>query len=172
MTQTDLEEWLTSSQGIPLSAFLVAGSTGDQDDRHLWPEMLGLSKLSGPAGCGEMLLAITMGLDTVLLTSKAQATPAGAMLYRLSPQMPRTGERCWVLAHAASGRSQEHGHGGQRMLSSEVKMCRRQQRGLQGQRQQPSGVGAEQRDPRDTRWWEPEPAIRRVSHGVPGRVPT
>lgn len=42
--------------------------------------------------------------------------------------------------------------------------------GLQGQRQQPSGVGAEQRDPRDTRWWEPEPAIRRVSHGIPGRV--
>lgn len=42
--------------------------------------------------------------------------------------------------------------------------------GLQGQRQQPSGVGAEQRDPCDTRWWLPEPAIRRVSHGIPGRV--
>jgi len=41
---------------------------------------------------------------------------------------------------------------------------------LQGQRQQPSGVGAEQRDPCDPRWWLPEPAVGRVANGIPRRV--
>ena len=55
---------------------------------------LGLSKLSGPAGSLErMLLATSLWASTrCYLTWKAQATPAGATLYRLSPQMPDTAE--------------------------------------------------------------------------------
>jgi len=55
---------------------------------------LGLSKLSGPAGSLERtLLATSLWASTrCYLTWKAQATPAGATLYRLSPQMPRTDE--------------------------------------------------------------------------------
>lgn len=54
----------------------------------------GLSKLSGPAGSLErMLLATSLWASTrCYLTWKAHATPAGATLYRLSPQMPRTDE--------------------------------------------------------------------------------
>ena len=53
---------------------------------------LGLSKLCGPAGSLErMLLATSLWASTrCYLTWKAQATPAGATLYRLSPQMPDT----------------------------------------------------------------------------------
>ena len=55
---------------------------------------LGLSKLSGPAGLLEKtLLATSLWASTrCYLTWKAQATPAGATLYRLSPQTPRTDE--------------------------------------------------------------------------------
>tara|TARA_R100001591_G_scaffold25392_1_gene35431 strand:- start:353 stop:976 length:624 start_codon:yes stop_codon:yes gene_type:complete len=55
---------------------------------------LGLSKLSGPAGLLEkMLLGTSLWASTrCYLTWKPQATPAGATLYRLLPQMPRTDE--------------------------------------------------------------------------------
>lgn len=96
MTQIDLEEWLTSSQGdIPASPSRLPGSDEaikmtDTSGR----KCLGLSKLCGPAGSLErMLLATSLWASTrCYLTWKAQATPAGATLYRLSPQMPRTDE--------------------------------------------------------------------------------
>tara|TARA_Y100000114_G_scaffold2728_1_gene2236 strand:+ start:1265 stop:1870 length:606 start_codon:yes stop_codon:yes gene_type:complete len=55
---------------------------------------LGLSKLSGPAGCVErMLLATSLWASTrCYLTFKAQVTKQGHMYYRLLPQMPRTDE--------------------------------------------------------------------------------
>ena len=55
---------------------------------------LELSKLSGPAGSLErMLLATSLWASTrCYLTWRAVASPAGATLYRLSPQMPRTDE--------------------------------------------------------------------------------
>ncbi len=94
MTQIDLEEWLTSSQGdIPASPSRQPGSAEAikmTDTSGL--KCLELSKLSGPAGSLErMLLATSLWASTrCYLTWKPQATPAGATLYRLSPQMPRT----------------------------------------------------------------------------------
>ena len=96
MTQIDLEEWLTSSQeDIPASPSRLPGSDEaikmtDTSGRRC----LELSKLSGPAGSLEkMLLATSLWASTrCYLTWKAQATPAGATLFRLSPQTPRTDE--------------------------------------------------------------------------------
>ena len=96
MTQIDLEDWLTSSQGdTPASPSRQPGSAEaikmtDTSGR----KCLGLSKLSGPAGSLEKtLLATSLWASTrCYLTWKAQATPAGATFYRLSPQMPRTDE--------------------------------------------------------------------------------
>lgn len=55
---------------------------------------LELSKLSGPAGSLERtLLATSLWASTrCYLTWRAVASPAGATLYRLSPQMPHTDE--------------------------------------------------------------------------------
>lgn len=94
MTQIDLEEWLTSSQGdTPASPSRLPGSDEAIKMTDIsGQKCLGLSKLSGPAGSLEkMLLATSLWASTrCYLTWKAQATPAGATLYRLSPQMPDT----------------------------------------------------------------------------------
>ena len=94
MTQIDLEEWLTSSQGdTPASPSRLPGSDVAVKMTDIsGQKCLGLSKLSGPAGSLEkMLLATSLWASTrCYLTWKAQATPAGATLFRLSPQMPDT----------------------------------------------------------------------------------
>lgn len=94
MTQSDLEDQLTLfAADILASPLALPGSDEaikmtDTSGR----KCLRLSKLSGPAGSLEKtLLATSLWASTrCYLTWKAQATPAGATLYRLSPQMPRT----------------------------------------------------------------------------------
>tara|TARA_A100001515_G_scaffold48714_2_gene38513 strand:- start:3132 stop:3893 length:762 start_codon:yes stop_codon:yes gene_type:complete len=111
MTQIDLEDWLTSSQGdTPASLSRQPGSAEaikmtDISGR----KCLGLSKLCGPAGSLEkMLLATSLWASTrCYLTWKAQATPAGATLYRLSPQMPRTDETAAGLLHTPTAQANQ-----------------------------------------------------------------
>lgn len=94
MTQIDLEEWLTSSQGdTPASPSRLPGSdeaikTTDTSGQ----KCLELSKLSGPLGSLEKtLLATSLWASTrCYLTWKAKDTKQGALLFRLLPQMPRT----------------------------------------------------------------------------------
>jgi len=94
MTQIDLEDWLISSQeDIPASRFHKPGSASaikmtDISGR----KCLGLSKQCGPGGLLEKMLLDTSlwASTTCYLIWKPQATPAGALLFRLAPQMPRT----------------------------------------------------------------------------------
>jgi len=96
MTQIDLEEWLTSSQGdTPASPSRQPGSAeAIKMTDTSGQKCLELSKLCGPAGSLErMLLATSLWASTrCYLTWKAKDTKQGALLYRLSPQMPRTDE--------------------------------------------------------------------------------
>ena len=96
MTQIDLEEWLTSSQGdtpashsVTLESEEAIKMTDTSGQRCLQ-----LSKRSDPIGSLEkMLLATSLWASTrCYLTWKPQATPAGALLFRLSPQTPDIGE--------------------------------------------------------------------------------
>ena len=94
MTQIDLEDWLISSAGaIPASRCHKPESASaikmtDISGR----KCLGLSKQCGRAGLLEkMLLGTSLWASTTCyLIWKPQATPAGALLFRLSPSMPRT----------------------------------------------------------------------------------
>lgn len=96
MTQIDLEDQLTLfAADILASPLALPGS----DEAIKMTDIsgrkcLGLSKLSGPAGSLEKTLLATSlwASTTCYLTWKAQATPAGVTLFRLSPQMPRTDE--------------------------------------------------------------------------------
>jgi len=202
--------------GYPCQPFSLAGvRRGDQDDRHLWPEMLRVIKAVRPRWIiGENVAGhITMGLDTVLSDLQGARYQARAyVLPAVAADAPHRRDRCWIVGYSDSScesdvtlneemrtaGARDVGHakndrrdrratqtGRERATdfteqprfsvwgksgrpSSDVADTNSQR--LQRQRQQPSRVGAEQCDPRDTRWWEPEPAICRVSHGVPNRV--
>jgi len=96
MTQSGSEDQLTLfAEDILASPLALPGSEEaikmtDISGRRC----LGLSKLSGPAGCVEKMLLVTSlwASTRCYLTWKPQATPAGALLFRLSPQMPSTDE--------------------------------------------------------------------------------
>ena len=92
--------------GYPCQPFSLAGvRRGDQDDRHLWPEMLRVIEAVRPRWViGENVAGhITMGLDTVLsdlegagYTSRCYVIPA------VAADAPHRRDRCWVVAHADS----------------------------------------------------------------------
>jgi len=62
-----------------------------------------------------------------------------------------------------SGLRSETGTSGQNVADSDSNR-------LEGQRQESSGIGEEQHNIGDTRWWKPEPAVGRVANGIPRRV--
>lgn len=177
--------------GYPCQPFSLAGvRRGDQDDRHLWPEMLRVIEAVRPRWViGENVAGhITMGLDTVLsdlegagYASRCYVIPA------VAADASHRRDRCWIVAYSSGGEWQsgaekqsalrevfedrrEHDHACGSGAAHTKAMDDTNSQRLQGQRQQPSRVGAEQRNPCHTRWWQPEPAIRRVSDGIPGRV--
>ena len=81
------------SCGYPCQPFSQAGvRRGEEDDRHIWPEILPLLKQKGRVG-----LFAKMWLDTSVwastkcyLTWKVKATPSNHLLFQLAPSMPRT----------------------------------------------------------------------------------
>ena len=181
--------------GYPCQPFSLAGvRRGNQDDRHLWPEMLRVIEAVRPRWvCGENVAGhITMGLDTVL--SDLQGAGYQARTYVLpavAADAPHRRDRCWIVGKNVGDTQNDGRHRGATQTGRERATDFTEQprfsvwgksgrpssyvadtnsQRLQRQRQQPSRVGAEQCDPRDTRWWEPEPAICRVSHGVPNRL--
>jgi hypothetical protein len=111
MTQIDLEEWLTSLSGdTPASPSRLPGSDEaikmtDTSGR----KCLELSKLSGPLGFVEkMLLDTSLWASTrCYLTWKPKDTKQGALLFRLSPQTPRTDETDAGLLHTPTAKANQ-----------------------------------------------------------------
>lgn len=92
--------------GYPCQPFSTAGKRrGDQDDRHLWPEMLRVIEAVRPRWIiGENVAGhITMGLDTVLsdlegagYSSRCYVLPA------VAADAPHRRDRCWVVGYSDS----------------------------------------------------------------------
>lgn len=90
--------------GYPCQPFSLAGvRRGDQDDRHLWPEMLRIIEAVRPRWViGENVAGhITMGLDNVLsdlegagYASRCYVIPA------VAADAPHRRDRCWVVANS------------------------------------------------------------------------
>ena len=163
--------------GYPCQPFSQAGvRRGEEDDRHIWPEIFTIVQAKWPTWCVFENVSghISLGLDQVLsdLESKGYAVqpfvvPACAV------DAPHRRDRVWIIAAHTDSDSKSNGtvnaeSGFWELGASNVGHADSQR--LQGQRQQPSGVGAEQRDPCDLRWWLPEPAVGRVANGIPRRV--
>jgi len=181
--------------GYPCQPFSLAGvRRGDQDDRHLWPEMLRVIEAVRPRWViGENVAGhISMGLDEVLsdleaagYTSRCYVIPAVAADAR------HRRDRCWVV-----GADTRHKGVHERWQSANVdENCQQPGRverdgvprwqiakgkdladasgeGLQGDvgQGQARAQGQSQGYPAQCRWWEPEPAVGRVVNGVPSRV--
>jgi len=90
--------------GYPCQPFSLAGvRRGDQDDRHLWPEMLRVIQAVRPRWViGENVAGhISMGLDTVL--SDLEAAGYASRCYvipAVAADAPHRRDRVWVVAHS------------------------------------------------------------------------
>ncbi len=136
--------------GYPCQPFSVAGSQkGEQDPRHVWPEMFRLIQELRPVFViGENVSGhIKLGLDTVLEDLESEGYTARAFsISATSIGANHKRERVWIIAHSNSQRLQ--GFGAKHELR-------------EGKTKVPFSW---------LRWWESEPRIRRVAHGIPQRV--
>ena len=92
--------------GYPCQPFSLAGvRRGDQDDRHLWPEMLRIIQAVRPTWViGENVAGhISMGLDTVLSDLENQGYQARCFVIpAVAADAHHRRDRCWIIAHADS----------------------------------------------------------------------
>ena len=185
--------------GYPCQPFSIAGrQKGEQDPRHLWPEYFRLVKELRPTWViGENVSGhIKLGLDTVIedLESEDYAVrPFSISASSIGANHQR--ERIWILAH--SRRSQwpraeqrgenenetrkENANQFERSSStSEVDVANTNDERLQRQWQSRNQFTPRFNSSRESSeegqrtmgqgWWESEPNMGRVAHGIPKRV--
>ena len=185
--------------GYPCQPFSIAGrQKGEQDPRHLWPEYFRLVKELRPTWViGENVSGhIKLGLDTVIedLESEDYAVrPFSISASSIGANHQR--ERIWILAHSRRSQwpraelrgenenetRQENANQFERSSStSEVDVANTNDERLQRQWQSrnqftprfnPSRESSEEgQGTVGQGWWESEPNMGRVAHGIPKRV--
>lgn len=97
--------------GYPCQPFSVAGlRKGKEDDRHLWPEVLRITKQARPRWllCENVAGHVDMGLDEVLSDlASAQYTAEAIIVPACAVNAIHRRDRVWIIAHADSERSNE-----------------------------------------------------------------
>lgn len=93
--------------GYPCQPFSLASANrkGQEDDRHLWPQMLRIIQATRPRFViGENVAGhITLGLDTVLSDLEAEGYTARAFVIPACAKDARhRRDRVWILAHTNS----------------------------------------------------------------------
>ena len=185
--------------GYPCQPFSIAGrQKGEQDPRHLWPEYFRLVKELRPTWViGENVSGhIKLGLDTVIEDLESEdysVRPFSISASSIGANHQR--ERIWILAH--SRRSQwpraelrgenenetrkENANQFERSSStSEVDVANTNDERLQRQWQSRNQFTSRFNSSRESSeegqrtvgqgWWESEPNMGRVAHGIPKRV--
>ena len=187
--------------GYPCQPFSLASSNrkGQEDDRHLWPEMLRIIQASRPRFViGENVAGhITLGLDTVLSDLAQQDYTARAFVIPACAKDARhRRDRVWVVAHTACGRrdtqSLSRAERSERQNDSDANKSSERSRSRVvadtasikcNTRPEKQTSLREVQDHRGKRnhscrsseayigtRWEPEPRILRVAYGIPNRV--
>ncbi len=94
--------------GYPCQPFSLAGvRRGEEDDRHLWPEVRRLVNEIRPAWCifENVTGHISMGLDEVLSDLEAEDYAARPFVIpACGVDAPHRRDRVWIVAHAKSDR--------------------------------------------------------------------
>ena len=185
--------------GYPCQPFSIAGrQKGEQDPRHLWPEYFRLVKELRPTWViGENVSGhIKLGLDTVIEDLESEdysVRPFSISASSIGANHQR--ERIWILAH--SRRSQwpraelrgenenetREGNANQHQRSSSPSSSdvantndERLQRQWQSRNQFTPRFNSSRESSEEGQrtmgqgWWESEPNMGRVAHGVPKRV--
>ena len=209
--------------GYPCQPFSIAGrQKGEQDPRHVWPEMFRLVKELRPTWViGENVSGhIKLGLDTVLENLESEGYSARAFSISASSiGAVHQRERVWILAHSGCTQHEGSFFGSQdedetrkettnkferssetsyfdvadtESIVSNGREHRQhtEERNTEGQvRRESSNVAntdieglegrwsqCELREGQEegkigwSQWWESEPSVGRVAHGVPKRV--
>ena len=158
--QTGLRTVTVLSGGFPCQPFSTAGKRrGKDDDRYLWPEMLRVIQEIRPAWVvGENVAGIvSMALDTVLsdLESIGYACQA-FVIPACAVDAPHRRDRVAIVANDSC-----IGFKRMRWVREQVCKSRFEEKVFDGHRDFALP---------DTTWWNPEPDVCRVVHGVPNRV--
>ena len=178
--------------GYPCQPFSLASANrkGQEDDRHLWPQMLRIIQATRPRFViGENVAGhITLGLDNVLSDLEAENYTARAFVIpACAKDAKHRRDRVWIVAHTSSGKRKsrpekqealrevlkdrrEHDYSGGSGEAYAADVTNTDSQRLQGQRQKPSRTGKEQCDTRNPCWWSTEPDFPRVANGIPNRV--
>ena len=145
--------------GYPCQPFSLAGERkGEDDDRHLWPEVLRILKAARPRWlmCENVYGHISLGFDQVLSDLEAAGYAAGAVVVPACAVDARhRRDRLWLVANRKG-----------------VKDCGGGNDGDGWEHRQPSresgrsdlGAG------REAFRWPCEPGVGRVAHGISDRV--
>jgi len=185
--------------GYPCQPFSIAGrQKGEQDPRHLWPEYFRLVKELRPTWViGENVSGhIKLGLDTVIEDLESEdysVRPFSISASSIGANHQR--ERIWILAHSRRSQwpraefrgenenetRQENANQFERSSStSKVDVANtndeRLQRQWQSRNQFTSNFNSSCESSDEGQgtvgqgWWESEPNMGRVAHGIPKRV--
>ena len=182
--------------GFPCQPFSVAGKQkGTSDDRYLWPEMFRIIKEFKPRWViGENVKGITniqdgMVFETVCTDLEGEGYEVRAFnIPAAGVGAPHRRERIWIVGHSKHDGSStskiergdnEINAGTQKGSNSSSEFKRTSgsrnnedvanagagRRALQKTEIPTRGNGTEHQS-----WWQSEPDVGRVAHGVPGRV--
>jgi len=157
------------TSGYPCQSFSVAGKQrGEEDDRHIWPEIFKIIQAKRPTWivCENVVGHINLGLNKVLsdLESKANYRVQTFCIGAVSVNAPHRRQRIWIVANTS--RVGYRGRSGQK--------CRTAERFVFSEEQGRSTVGSEAKRCGALfgtgQGWEFEPTVGRVAHGIPRRM--
>ena len=170
--------------GYPCQPFSLAGKrAGEEDDRHLWPEVKRLVAAIRPRWClfENVFGHISMGLDEVLSDLDNEGYTAWPLVIpACAVDAPHRRNRVWIVGHTE--------HNGRNGAHTDARRAKEQQPGVR-EVGEPTGTsspfnvadpssihaqGFQNRPGEVESWggsgWKPEPPVGRVANGIPRRV--
>ena len=157
--------------GFPCQPYSVAGQQrGAEDDRALWPEMLRVIREVQPTWViGENVTGIVaMELDTVLSDLEGEGYSCQTFVIpACAVDAPHKRDRCWLISYNDVADTNGYGIQGGKVKRSDGENRPR------SSHEQPSGCSRSAirlRNAKRETFWEPEPGMGRVAHGVPDRT--
>ena len=154
--------------GYPCQPFSLAGDRrGEEDDRHLWPEVRRLVKEIRPAWCIFENVAghITMGIDEVLSDLEAENYSARPFVIpACGVDAPHRRDRVWIVAHTQINRNRRTSRQGE---EANGEVSKRDDSGVANQSSEVCSTLAysNRNDGRRERSTEPQGRYTRLEHG-------